>query len=283
MVYLFVYIIEIIEGDKNKMKFLVIGAHPDDTDILFGGTAIKLSRKGHEIVFVSVTNGDTGHHIMSREETARVRANEVMESKKKLGISEYVILPHGCGIESTVENRKEIVRVIRKYAPDVVLTHRLCDYHPDHRATAQLVIDSSYVCRVPHFCDDAKIPDKTPIFAHTFDKFLDPRPIRADAVVEMDSVLEEKIAALACHKSQFFEWMPWLDNIEYNDETASPEERRQVILDRLQRFRVAADLGRERLISRYGELGKSITYAEIFEQSPYGKTVSADEFQAIFE
>jgi len=265
------------------MKFLIICAHPDDTDILFGGTAIKLARKGHEVIFVSATNGDTGHHEMSREETAKARALEVVNSKKALGITDYVVMPHGCGIEPTVEHRKEIVRLIRKYAPDVVLTHRLCDYHPDHRATAQLVIDSAYVCRVPHFCDDAPIPENTPIFAHTYDKFIDPRPIRADAVVEIDSVFEEKLAALYCHKSQFFEWLPWIDKLGYNDKTASDEERRAVVSRYMDRFHDAANLGRDRLIARYGEDGKTVKYAEIFEQSPYGKTVSPEEFQAIFE
>ena len=265
------------------MKFLVICAHPDDCDILFGGTAIKLARRGHEVIFVSVTNGDTGHHIMSREETARARVKEVLASKEKLGISEYLILPHGCGIEPTLENRKEMVRLIRKYAPDVVLTHRLCDYHPDHRATAQLVIDSSYVCRVPHFCEDAPIPEETPIFAHTYDKFDDPRLIRADAAVETDSVMEEKLAALYCHRSQFFEWLPWIDKVDYDDAIATDEDRRKVVLDRMARFMVAANLGRERLVTRYGDAGKSVVYAEIFEQSPYGKTVNPDEFQALFD
>ena len=100
------------------MKFLVICAHPDDCDILFAGTAIKLLRRGAEIVFVSVTNGDTGHHVLSREETARVRLEETVASKEKLGIDGYEVLNNPCGIEPTLELRKDIVRLIRRHSPD---------------------------------------------------------------------------------------------------------------------------------------------------------------------
>lgn len=266
------------------MKFLIICAHPDDCDILFGGTAIKLTRRGDEVVFVSVTNGDTGHHLLSREETAKLRKKETISSKNTLGISDYLVLEHPCGIEPTLEMRKEIVRLIRNYSPDIVLTHRLCDYHPDHRATAQLVIDSAYVCRVPHFCEDTKIPEKTPIFAHTYDKFVDPRPIRADAAVEIDSVFEEKLKALYCHKSQFFEWLPWIDNVDYDDKKATEDERRMVLVERMERFKTASEIGRNVLVLRYGaEAAKAITYSEVFEQSPYGRTVDQKTFQAIFD
>lgn len=270
----------------TQKRILYIGAHPDDADILCGGTAIKLARAGHLVKFVSATNGDTGHHIMSRAETARVRKQEAINAGKYVGLVEYQVLDHDCGLEPTVENRREFVRIIREFAPDVLISHRLCDYHPDHRATAQLVQDCAYVCMVPHFVEDVPIPDKAPIFAFSYDKFVEPRPHRADAAIEIDSVAEDKITAMANHKSQFFEWLPWAGgDRNFDGSKLSEQEKRDLIRDNyLIRQKIAADANRDRLIAAYGEeKGSKIVYAETFEQSPYSRTVSNEEFQALLE
>lgn len=270
----------------QQRRILFIGAHPDDADILCGGTAIKLSRAGHLVKFVSVTNGDTGHHILSRKETARVRAGEAQKAAKVFGLYEYQILDHDCGIEASVENRREICRIIREFAPDILISHRLCDYHPDHRATAQLVQDCAYVCMVPHFCEETPIPEKAPIFAFSFDRFLEPRPHRPDAAIEIDSVMKQKLDAHMCHHSQFFEWLPWADfDKNFDASTLDEEGKYNHLLRWEQRFTADNNVGvRERLIAAYGEeKGKAVVYAETFEQSPYSRTVPLEEFQAILE
>lgn len=269
----------------EKKRILFIGAHPDDADILCGGMALKLAKAGHIVKFVSATNGDTGHQAMSREETARVRKIEAESSAKYAGLYEYEVMDHPCGLEATVENRRKILRIIRRFAPDVVISHRTCDYHPDHRATAQLVQDCAYVCMVPHFCEDTPIPEVAPVFALSYDAFQDPRPIRADAVVEYDSVLEEKITMCAHHKSQFFEWLPWtMGNKTVLETGMTEEEKRNSILSILSRFEKAANNARQRIIEVYGEdKGSKIRYAEIFEQSPYSRVVPLDEFQKLLE
>ncbi len=270
----------------NQKRILFIGAHPDDADILCGGTAIKLSKAGHLVKFVSVTNGDTGHHILSRKETARVRAEEAQRAAKAFGVCEYQILEHDCGIEPTLELRKEIIRIIRSFAPDVVISHRLCDYHPDHRATAQAVQDSAFVCMVPHFCEDSPVPEKSPIFAFSYDKFLEPRPHRADAAIEVDSVKEEKITALSNHVSQMFEWLPWIDGDKSFDASKLTEQEKRDCVEKrcMARQKKAADDNRERLVAAYGkEKGEAVVYAETFEMSPYSRTVSLEEFQKLLE
>ena len=268
----------------NEKRIIVIGAHPDDADILCSGTAIKLARAGHKVKFVSATNGDSGHQSMSRRETAQRRAGEALAAWKASGIADYqVIADQDCGLEPTLENRKKIMRIIRAWNPHLVITHRLCDYHPDHRATAQLVMDCAYTCMVPHFCEDAPIPDQIPVFAHTFDRFLEPRPHRADAAIEIDSVMDEKLAVMACHESQFYEWLPWIDgDRDFDVSKLSEEERKQHLMKWNQRFRIAADNGREALIRTYGEeVGSKVQYAEVFDQSPYSRQLPLEEFQAL--
>ncbi len=270
----------------EQRRILFIGAHPDDADILCGATAIKLCRAGHVVKFVSVTNGDTGHHILSRKETAETRYKEAQEAAKFIGLSEYQILDHDCGIEPTIELRREVCRIIRAFSPDVVISHRLCDYHPDHRATAQLVQDCTFVCMVPHFCEDTPIPEKSPIFAFSFDRFKEPRPHRPDAAIEIDSVLKVKLDAHKFHRSQFFEWLPWSSGDKNFDVSGlSEEEINKHLLKWEARFTADNNEGvRERLVEAYGEeKGRGIVYAETFEQSPYARTVSLDEFQAILD
>ncbi len=270
----------------KQRRILFIGAHPDDADILCGGTAYKLSRAGHLVKFVSVTNGDTGHQTMSREETAKVRYQETQNSAKTGGLYEYQVLNHGCGVEASVENRREIVRVIRGFAPDVVISHRLCDYHPDHRATAQLVMDTAYVVMVPHFCEDAPIPAQAPVYAYSYDRFLEPRPFRIDAAIEIDSVLDGKLSVLDCHRSQFYEWLPWIDGSNRNFDVTklTEEQKRQHLLQWCEANRKCADNARDWLKEVYGEeKGSRIVYAEAFEQSVYSRCVSRREFQALLE
>ena len=272
----------------NKIKrFLMIGAHPDDADIRFGGTALKLTRAGHVVKFVSMCNGDCGHFDMglSKEALAERRYRETQASRAISGICEYQVFMenHDCEIEPSLENRRKVIRLIREFKPDVVLTHRLCDYHADHRATAQLVLDAAYLTQVPKYCPESPIPAQNPVFAYTWDDFTDPRHFRTDALVPIDDVLEDKCRMMDCHASQFYEWLAWEKNITFDHEHASWEEKRRILLISLERFIRAADRGREQLVKMFGETGKTIRYAEAFEYCPYGRKVSMDEFQALMQ
>lgn len=268
----------------TQRRIMFIGAHPDDADLCCGATAIKLARAGHIVKFVSATNGDTGHHILSRAETAKRRYGEAQAAAKLAGVVEYEILNHDCGLEISVENRREILRVIRRFKPDLVITHRTCDYHPDHRAIAQLVQDTAYVVMVPHFCEDTSTPDYSPVYACAFDAFDDPRPHRADAVIEIDSVIDQKLALWDCHASQFYEWMPWVDGDKNFDINAlNDQQKREHLMKWMQRFKKAANCARPLLKNLYGDQADHIVYAETFEQSPYARVLPLDEFQKLFE
>ena len=70
-------------------------------------------------------------------------------------------------LENTLANRIAITKIIREFQPDVVITHRLCDYHPDHRTTAQLVMDTTFLVRVPLFCPGVPVPEKNPVYGQS--------------------------------------------------------------------------------------------------------------------
>ena len=106
-----------------------------------------------------------------------------------------------------IRNREEITRIIRNFQPDVVITHRLCDYHPDHRTASQLVLDTSFLLRVPHFCPDTPVPANNPVFAFSYDGFTDPRPFRMDHggrfVVDHIAFDAQRQSAVVCYAGGF--------------------------------------------------------------------------------
>ena len=260
-----------------RKRFLVFGAHPDDPDIMFRGTALQLIAAGHQVKFVSVTDGSAGHHILLPPELAARRFLEAQEVSRLAGLKEYQILDHPDGrLENTLAAREEIIRIIRRFQPHAVITHRVCDYHPDHRTTASLVLDSSFLLRVPHICPDTPVPAENPVFAHSYDSFTDPRPFRADALVDITPVADRKFRLMDCHKSQFYEWLPWVDlNLKDFDASGWDWPKRREWLDRNWGI-LFRDQGKMKA-------GSPVEFAEGFEYCPYGKRVSPDEFRKLFQ
>ena len=79
------------------MRYMFIGAHPDDADLMIGGTALKAIKAGHHVKFVSASNGDRGHQSMPSPELAVRRYNEAQKSAALAGLDEYEILDiHDC-------------------------------------------------------------------------------------------------------------------------------------------------------------------------------------------
>jgi len=102
----------------DKLRILVIGAHPDDPDISCGGTATLWARAGHVVKFLALTNGDTGHHAIGGIELARRRYAERRPPRALPASSEYQILDNHCGeLEATIANRKSVIRIMREFRP----------------------------------------------------------------------------------------------------------------------------------------------------------------------
>jgi LmbE family N-acetylglucosaminyl deacetylase len=266
---------------KSK-RFLIIGAHPDDPDLMFGGCAVKLAEKGHKVKFVSCSNGNAGHHNMSPEKLAARRKKEALKSAETAGLEEYEVLNnHDCKLFPTLANRELLTTIIRNFKPDVVISHRVYDYHADHRATAQLVQDSAHLVMVPLFCPSTPIPEINPIYMFSSDRFKKPYPFSPDIAVAIDDVLNEKLKMLNCHESQFYEWLPYnLGKLE--DVPKTWEERKQYLKDDwLKYYLVQTEIVRKNLETRYGEKASSIKYAESFELSEYGRQPEEGELSEL--
>ena len=147
---------------SEPLRAMMIGAHPDDVDICTCGITKRLVSKGCIVRFVSMTTGNAGHQTMRGEELIKTRVAEAQKSAAYLGAT-YEILPFDDGrLTPSLEARETLMRTIRNFKPDVIFTNRACDYHPDHRATGQLVQDCSYLMGVPAICPDTPVLRKTP-------------------------------------------------------------------------------------------------------------------------
>ena len=192
------------------MRIIVFGAHPDDCELEAGGTAARWAKLGYKVKFVSVTNGDIGHHQMAGAILARRRTDEVKKCAQILGIETEVLDIHDGELLPTLENRRIITRKIREWKADVVIAPRPNDYHPDHRYTGILVQDAAFMVIVPSFCPDVPALRKNPVFLYTEDDFKKPNPFSPDVVVPIDPVFDLKVACIDALESQFYEWNPWL-------------------------------------------------------------------------
>src|SRR6185437_5771515 len=102
------------ETDK-PLRIIVFGAHPDDCELDAGGTAARWAKLGHKVKFVSVTNGDIGHHELAGAILARRRAEEVQKCARILGVTTDVLDIHDGELLPTLENRRTITRKIREW------------------------------------------------------------------------------------------------------------------------------------------------------------------------
>ncbi len=195
---------------KAPLRIIVFGAHPDDCELEAGGTAARWAKMGYKVKFVSVTNGDIGHHQIAGAILARRRTAEVKRCAEILGIETEVLDIHDGELLPTLENRRLITRKIREWQADVVIAHRPNDYHPDHRYTGILVQDAAFMVIVPSFCPDVPALRKNPVFLYTEDDFKKPNPFVPDVVVPIDPVIDLKVACIDALESQFYEWNPWL-------------------------------------------------------------------------
>jgi len=201
-------------------RAMAIQAHPDDQEFTVAGTLAKWARAGGELVTVCITSGDagsndkTGAHI-TKPQLAQIREQEQRDACRVLGVQHVEFLHYADGtLQPTLELRRDLTRLIRKYKPDVVIcgdpTVRFYGNsymnHPDHRAAADATLDAVFPSAGTKF-----------IFPELLMEGLEPHEIskvfihgseKPETFVDISGVLEIKIAALKEHRSQLHDWDP---------------------------------------------------------------------------
>jgi len=192
--------------ETKLAQVMVVTPHPDDAEYGVAGTVVCWVSQVKEIVYVVCTNGDKGTSDASvkPEELAKTREEEQIAAANLLGVREVIFLRHpDQGLEDTPGFRKEIVRLIRMYRPETVVTadpYRRYIWHRDHRMTGQVTLDAIF----PYARDIYSYPDLTK-------EGLDPHKVKEVLLWGTEDVnyrsditktFDVKLSALRCHKSQ---------------------------------------------------------------------------------
>ena len=266
----------------EPVRVIMFGAHPDDCEIYAGGTAALFARMGHKVKFVSLTNGNKGHHLLKPDEIVARRKKEVQEVARILNI-EYDYIDNNDGeLMPTVENRKKVIKMICDWKADIVITHRNNDYHPDHRNTSIIVQDAAYMVGVPLMVPDGEPLRKTPVFLYMADQFKKPAPFFPDIVVDITSVIQQKLNAICANESQVFEWLPWIDG--YEEHLPDSEEGKRKFIGDLYLMELREVINFKEAALRWYSPGQveNSEYFEAFEICEYGKNPTREEIKKLF-
>ena len=193
-------------------RVLVVGAHSDDVDFSSAGTMIKWAREGKEIYYLICTDGDKGgtRNDLTANELMTVRRAEQEEAAAIVGVKKVFFLGHSDGeLVAGQELKKEIVRIIRQVRPNKVFSfdpgNNSFDgfflFHSDHRAVAISVFDAIYPAAknrlyFPELLSEGLEPHKV----QELYMFGSDRP---NVCIDISDVIDLKIKALRCHRSQF--------------------------------------------------------------------------------
>ncbi len=193
-------------GKDGPLTAMVIVAHPDDAEFLCAGTVAKWCDQGWSVYYVLATSGDKGTHdpSLTTQELAALREQEQREACRVLGAKEvtFLGLPDGF-LQPDAELRGQVVRLLRRYRPDVVITwdgFRPGFNHSDHRAVGIAVRDAVY----PAVRDHLYYPEHghDGLEAHQVNELLLAGSEDPDYQVDISAYMEKKLEALLCHRSQ---------------------------------------------------------------------------------
>lgn len=187
-------------------QVMVVTPHPDDAEFGVAGTVARWTAEGKDVIYVVCTNGDKGTNDpnMKPDELARIRKQEQLAAAKLLGVREVIFLRHpDQSLEDTPQFRKEIVRLIRMYQPETVVTadpYRRYIWHRDHRITGQVTLDAVF----PYARDSFAYPDllEKGLYPHKVKEVLLWGSEDPNYHSDITETFDIKIAALRCHKSQ---------------------------------------------------------------------------------
>lgn len=189
-----------------KKHILSIHAHPDDAEILAGGTLAHLAAAGHRITIITMTPGDCGSAEMGAEEISALRRIEAATAAGLLGAQYLCGEFRDLSIFNDDASRRRVTELIRQVAPDLILTSAPSDYHADHEATSVLVRDACFGVSCPNYRTGSAKPMEHIPHLYFMDSIegrdREGRAVRPEFGVNVEATFEKKKEMLAAHASQ---------------------------------------------------------------------------------
>jgi len=183
-----------------KLDILAIGVHPDDVELGCAGTLMKQIDKGYKVGILDLTKGELG-----TRGDAKTRMKEVKESSKILGIHVRENLSFEDGFfKNDKAHQLELIKIIRKYQPDVVISNAKYDRHPDHGRTAQLTYDACFLSGLPKVETKLKGEKQKAFRPRALYHYIQAIHTEPHFVVDVTDYFERKLKSIRVYKSQFF-------------------------------------------------------------------------------
>ena len=184
-----------------KVDILAIGAHPDDVELGCGGTLAKLILEGKKAAIVDLTQGELG-----TRGTNITRAQEAASASEILGISARENLKMKDGfILNSEEYQLQVVKMIRKYQPEIVLANAIDDRHPDHAKAAKLVSDACFLSGLVKIETELDGENQKQWRPKQVFHYIQWKHITPDFVIDISNFMEKKIEACLAYKTQFYD------------------------------------------------------------------------------
>ena len=179
-----------------KLDILVFGAHPDDVELSCGGTLIKHIRNGLKVGVIDLTQGELG-----TRGDAKTRAEEALEASEIMGVHLRENLKFDDGFFANDKNHQVcMIKKIRKYQPDIIITNAPSDRHPDHARASQLTIDATFLSGLKKI--DTNQPIWRPSFIYHYIQF---NNIEPNLIIDISDSFDDKLRAVKAYKSQFYD------------------------------------------------------------------------------
>lgn len=255
---------------ESRLRVMMIFAHPDEGEIYTGGTAALYAQLGHEVKFVSLTNGDAGHYSMAPKALAERRFREAMEAKSTLGLAEYEVLDcHDKALRNTEGTRRVVAGIIDDWGADVVFTYYAIEGgHNDNMCAGRIVRDAAA---------GLSCGSQTPLFLYVRDYYTCRFSYIPDVAMAIDDVWPVKLAACGAHESQVFESVPHGLGI-LAEVQASEEKRQEALYNNTYPFSCVTQDNLRALEKWYGkDRASEVTYVEAFEVAEFGRQVTNEE------
>jgi bacillithiol biosynthesis deacetylase BshB1 len=186
-----------------KLDILAIGAHPDDVELSCGATIAKEIANGKKVGIIDLTRGELG-----TRGTAETRDAESAEAAKILGVTVRTNMEFADGFFiNDKQHQLELIKMIRKYKPEIVLCNAIDDRHIDHGKGSQLVSDACFLSGLIKI--DTKNPDEDgyqePWRPKQVYHYIQWKHIEPDIVIDVTGYIDIKMKAVLAYKTQFFD------------------------------------------------------------------------------